>query len=114
MLKGTGLKPETRKLMLTPQVPVREGGSQTIGRPDAKPRTDVFWGLGWGLQTTTDGLSFWHWGDNGDYKAYVLAFDQPKTAVVVLANSRRRPVHRPGDCRRRGGRGATGIRLARL
>ncbi len=87
ILKGTGLKPETRKLMLTPQVQVCEGGSNSVDRPDANRLPDVAWGLGWGLQTTTDGLSFWHWGDQGDSKAYIVAFDRTKNGVVVLTNS---------------------------
>src|SRR5262245_3143017 len=87
MLKGVGLKPQTRRLMLTPQSQVREGGATTINRPDAKPFPEVFWGLGWGLQTTRDGLSFFHWGDNGDCKAYVVAFDKEKMGVAVFANS---------------------------
>jgi CubicO group peptidase (beta-lactamase class C family) len=86
ILSGTGLKPETRRLMLTPQVPVREGGPRSIGRPQAKPLSHVSWGLGWGLQTTSDGLSFWHWGDNGNSKAYVVVYDKPKLGVVVFAN----------------------------
>jgi CubicO group peptidase (beta-lactamase class C family) len=87
MLKGVGLKPETRRSMLTPQSQAREGGATTINRPQAKPFSEVFWGLGWGLQTTRDGLSFFHWGDNGDNKAYVVAFDKEKMGVVVFANS---------------------------
>ncbi len=87
MLKGAGLKPETRKLMLTPQSQVREGGAGSINRPEAKPFPEVFWGLGWGLQTTRDGLSFWHWGDNGNHKAFVVAFDKEKMGVVFFANS---------------------------
>src|SRR5262245_17637393 len=87
MLKGVGLKPQTRRLMLTPQAQAPEGDSTTIDRPDAKPFPEVFWGLGWGLQKTRDGLSFFHWGDNGDCKAYVVAFDKEKIGVVVFANS---------------------------
>ena len=87
ILQGTGLKPETRKLMLTPQVQVREGGAGTVNRPQAKPFPEVFWGLGWGLQTTREGVSFFHWGDNGDNKAYVVAFNKEKLGVVVFANS---------------------------
>jgi CubicO group peptidase (beta-lactamase class C family) len=87
MLKGVGLKSETRRLMLTPQAQVREGGAGSIDRPQAKPFPEVFWGLGWGLQTTRDGLSFWHWGDNGNHKAYVVAFDKEKIGVVIFANS---------------------------
>jgi CubicO group peptidase (beta-lactamase class C family) len=87
VLKGTGLKPETHKLMLIPVAQVREGGAESVNRPRAKPFPDVFWGLGWGLQTTKDGLSFFHWGDNGDCKAYVVAFDKEKMGVVVFTNS---------------------------
>src|SRR5262245_35252570 len=111
MLKGVGLKPQTRRLMLTPQSQVREGGATTINRPDAKPFPEVFWGLGWGLQTTREGLSFFHWGDNGDCKAYVVAFDKEKIGV---RQQRIWPVYRArnrcGSSRRR----ATGACLVAL
>ncbi len=61
ILKGTGLKKETARLMLTPQVKVSEGGTNTTNRPPEKLSPSISWGLGWGLQTTSDGLSFWHW-----------------------------------------------------
>ncbi|WP_422927353.1 serine hydrolase domain-containing protein [Singulisphaera sp. PoT] len=87
ILKGTDLKPETHKLMLTPQAQVREGGHISIDRPAARPVPGVSWGLGWGLQTITDGQAFWHWGDNGDFKAFVIASEGPKLGVVYFANS---------------------------
>jgi CubicO group peptidase (beta-lactamase class C family) len=87
ILQGTGLKKETLKQMLTPQVNVRAGGSTSFNRPDAKIVPDVAWGLGWGLQTTGDGLSFWHWGDNGNSKAYVVAFARQRMGIVFFANS---------------------------
>jgi CubicO group peptidase (beta-lactamase class C family) len=87
ILNGTGLKPETRKLMLTPQTQVIAGGANSLNNPNPKPVPDVAWGLGWGLQTTADGLSFWHWGDNGDSKAYIVAFEKQKLGVVFFANS---------------------------
>lgn len=87
ILKGTGLKKETVKSMLTPQVNVRAGGAGSINRPEAKTVPDVSWGLGWGLQTTGDGLSFWHWGDNGNSKAFVVAFAKRKAGIVFFANS---------------------------
>jgi CubicO group peptidase (beta-lactamase class C family) len=86
VLKGTGLKKETLTRMLTPQVKVDEGGTNTTGRPADKLSPNVSWGLGFGLQTTADGISFWHWGDNGDTKAYFVAFAKQKTGVVVFAN----------------------------
>src|SRR5258705_4859135 len=48
--------------------------------------TTISWGLGWGIQQTAAGISFWHWGDNGDTKAYVVAFPSRKSAVVMFAN----------------------------
>ena len=62
-------------------------GCSSIDRPEAKRLSDVAWGLGWGLQTTKDGLSFWHWGDQVDSKAYIVACDRAKLGVVVLTNS---------------------------
>lgn len=73
--------------MLTPQVSVAEAGSNNVDRPNPKLSTTIFWGLGWGLQKTDDGMAFWHWGDNGDTKAYVVAFDKQKAGVVMFANS---------------------------
>jgi len=87
VLKGEGLKKETLNQMLTPQVKVSESGTNNTARAPEKLSATVSWGLGWGLQTTADGLSFWHWGDNGDSKAYVVAFERQKLGVVVFSNS---------------------------
>lgn len=87
ILHGTGLKKETAKLMLTPQIKLSESGTNNIGRPPEKLSATLSWGLGWGLQTTGDGLSFWHWGDNGDSKAYVVVNEKQKFGLVIFANS---------------------------
>jgi tetratricopeptide (TPR) repeat protein len=42
--------------------------------------------LGWGLQNTDEGISFWHWGDNGNSKAYVVAFEKQKLGVAIFTN----------------------------
>jgi len=83
MLKGKGLKKTTWQQMFTPQIRVNE------------KYPEVAWGLGWGLETMNDGVWFWHWGDNGDTKAYVTANLSTKDAVVYFAN------------------GATGLSIAR-
>lgn len=75
LLDGKGLKKKTREAMFTPQVNVNEKSPQ------------VFWGLGVGLEVTEEGKSFWHWGDQGDSKAYAAAFLPKKNAVVYFANS---------------------------
>ena len=87
MLKGTGLKPATARLMLTPQSTVTVAGAFNLNTPDAKLTSNVPWGLGWGLEKTADGIAFWHWGDNGDTKAFVLASPHSKTGLVMFANS---------------------------
>jgi CubicO group peptidase (beta-lactamase class C family) len=87
ILKGEGLKKETLKQMLTPQIKVSESGTNNTARAPEKLSPAISWGLGWGLQSTGDGVSFWHWGDNGDSKAYIVAFERQKMAVVMFANS---------------------------
>ena len=87
ILKGAGLKPATARLMLTPQSSVTLAGTNSLNAPDAKRSPTVSWGLGWGLEKTPDGMAFWHWGDNGDTKAFVIADSKQKTALVMFANS---------------------------
>jgi CubicO group peptidase (beta-lactamase class C family) len=87
ILKGTGLKKVTLKQMLTPQIKVSESGTNNTARSPEKLSPTVSWGLGWGLQTTGDSVSFWHWGDNGDSKSYIVALERQKLGVVIFANS---------------------------
>ena len=85
--KPVGLKKGTINQMLTAQIRVDEGGTNTTVRPADNLSRTLSWGLGWGLQATADGPSFWHWGDNGDTKAFVVAFERQKLGVVVFSNS---------------------------
>ncbi|HXD79622.1 MAG TPA: serine hydrolase [Puia sp.] len=75
VLNGTGLKASTWEAMLRPQV-----------RVDAK-YPSIAWGLGVGLETMPEGTYFWHWGDNGDAKAYYTAFLPNRSAVVYFADA---------------------------
>jgi CubicO group peptidase (beta-lactamase class C family) len=45
------------------------------------------WGLGWGLETTSAGDAFWHWGDWGVFRNFAMGYRSTKMAVVVLTNS---------------------------
>lgn len=90
IIKGTGLKPATAKEMLHSQMRVDEGCSNCVGNRGASGRLSesVSWGLGWGLQRTGAGESFWHWGDNnGDVHCYVVASRAKQAGVVVFTNS---------------------------
>ena len=51
------------------------------------PRLQLAWGLGWGLETSDQGLGFWQWGNNPGYRAFVLAMPASGDALVLLTNS---------------------------
>jgi CubicO group peptidase (beta-lactamase class C family) len=87
IMNGTGLKETTVQQMLTPQVKLDEGCVTCLGRKVMMPSDALSWGLGVGLQHTEQGDAFWHWGDNGGFKDYVVAFGKQKTGVVILTNS---------------------------
>lgn len=61
-----------------------------VMKPQLKtdPRfTNLFWGIGWGLEITKADKSFWHWGDGGRSKDYIKASLVSKDAVIFFANS---------------------------
>jgi len=87
VLNGRGLKPATLREMETPQIAVDPTCTNCL---DAVPKTlstDLFWGLGWGIEKNASGTYLWHWGDNGIFKAYVVADIQHRSAVVLFDNS---------------------------
>jgi CubicO group peptidase (beta-lactamase class C family) len=86
IMNGTGLKKATIEQMLTPEVKLDETCVNCLGPMSGKLSESLGWGLGWGLQQTADGLSFWHWGDNGNAKAFVVGFEKQKLGVVIFAN----------------------------
>lgn len=72
MLNDVGLKGETLKTMLTPQIDVDD---------------NIYWSLGFGIDRFAQGDAFWQWGDYGIFRNYVMAFKQQKIAVIYLTNS---------------------------
>lgn len=46
---------------------------------------EIGWGLGWGIETTPKGSSFWHSGDNGTFQC--LAFQNEQTGFVIMTSS---------------------------
>jgi len=87
ILSGRGLKPATLRAMETPQIAVDPTCTNCL---DAAPKTlatDLFWGLGWGIEKNASGTYLWHWGDNGIFKAYVVADIHRRSAVVFFDNS---------------------------
>ncbi|UCC38355.1 MAG: serine hydrolase [Candidatus Aminicenantes bacterium] len=76
------LEPRTIDLMLTPHV-------RAAKRRDPKDELDeyVSWGFGWGIQPGNKENGFWHWGDNGDLRAYTVSYGERKEGLVFFANS---------------------------
>lgn len=87
VMNGTGLKQATSRAMLTPQSQVDAGCSNCIGRPITKPSELIGWGLGVGIEQTAHGPFFWHWGDNGDFKAFMAGSPGSRRGVVIFTNS---------------------------
>ncbi len=81
ILKTEGLKAGTVSQMLSPQsqLPKRFSGSDTLA-----PYS--FWGLGIGLEQTPTDTYFWHWGDNGAFKCFVMAHLNRNDALIYFTN----------------------------
>jgi CubicO group peptidase (beta-lactamase class C family) len=87
-LNSTGLKPETLRQMLTPQIKVSEGCVNCTFAVLGRPSERVSWGLGVGLQQTTLGPAFWHWGDNNnEYHCFMVGFQEKGSGIVIFTNS---------------------------
>jgi len=86
LLNGKGLKPDTLKQMETPQTPVQQNCTANCFNI-APLSANLFWGLGVGLEKTSAGLAFWHWGDNGAFKAYMVGFPEHESGLVMFTNS---------------------------
>jgi CubicO group peptidase (beta-lactamase class C family) len=86
LLNGTGLTKKTLAEMERPQIAVDPACTNCTERVPKELSKTVFWGLGIGIQETKDGESLWHWGDNGRFKCFVLAYPKQKIGVVMFMN----------------------------
>ncbi len=83
LLRGEGLRPATWQLMISPIVPAL---SRRMIRTRANKH--IFWGLGLGIQADRQGNAFWHWGNNGTFKSFFIAFPEQQASLVFLCNHR--------------------------
>lgn len=70
--KGDGLSETSRREMFTTQTKINDS---------------VSWGLGVGLENYNGRQMFWHWGDNGTFKAFMMGEPASGSGIVVFVNS---------------------------
>ena len=87
VMNGTSLKTETARQMLRSQSAVDAQCRTCLNKAPEKVSDTISWGLGIGLATTPSGRFFWHWGDNGDFKAFVTGSEVSRRGVVIFTNS---------------------------
>ncbi len=63
--------------MVTPITPVKNDGEW--GR--------LSWGLGWGIEETSDGKNIWHWGNNNEFRSLIVANLEKGIGLVYVSNS---------------------------
>jgi CubicO group peptidase (beta-lactamase class C family) len=87
-MRGEVLSPAMVRQALAPVVGTRANRDHSW-RP-WEVRNRIAWGLGWGVQLPAEGQESepisWHWGDNGDFKAFVAFRPQAGDGVVYFAN----------------------------
>ncbi|MFL6202448.1 MAG: serine hydrolase [Thermoanaerobaculia bacterium] len=83
LLEGRGLKPESREALFKPQAQVQS----KWGDPKSPKQPGVFWGLGWGLERADGVDTFWHWGHENAWRAFVVVRRDGKAGFVYFANS---------------------------
>lgn len=90
VLHGGGMSPATREAMLTPQVRIRSAHQFPTASPDTTSRDDgiaLSYGLGWGLLRSPHGRAYFKEGHDDGWENYMITFDEPGTAMVVMTNS---------------------------
>lgn len=83
LMRGEGLEPETHEAMLAQGAELATAG----WGDDAEAKSNLFWGLGIGLSEGREGTSFWHWGDQGTARCFVVAYPETGDGLVYFTNS---------------------------
>ena len=79
---GTGLKHTTAHMMMLPGV-----AAGWLDKPATEATGHIHWGLGVGLEDGDQrGPAFWHWGDNGSFKAYYVVYPRTHESLVYFVH----------------------------
>lgn len=90
VLQGTGLRKETRELMLSPQVRIfskRQFPTFSAETTDENNAIRLSYGLGWGLYWTPYGKAFFKEGHDEGWRHYAVCFDDARIGMVIMTNS---------------------------
>ncbi|HUI43030.1 MAG TPA: serine hydrolase, partial [Terriglobia bacterium] len=90
VMQGRGLRPQTRELMLSPQIEIlskHEFPTLDPETTDENKPIRLSYGLGWGLYWTPYGKAFFKEGHDEGWRNYVVCFDAPKTGLLIMTNS---------------------------
>ncbi|MEO8453298.1 MAG: serine hydrolase [Gemmatimonadota bacterium] len=87
LVRGSGLKTASRSAMFRLQSQVDSTCVVCTSRPAGPKLSTIGWGLGWGLSPVPGGDTlFWHWGDNGNMKAFTATLVRAGRGVVFFTN----------------------------
>jgi len=86
-MQGIGLAAKTAAQMLTTQVKLDDNCSMCTDSKPSRVSKTLSWGLGWGLEKVGKTEYFWHWGDNGPFRCFVMASRQNRAGMVMFTNS---------------------------
>lgn len=90
VMQGQGLKPQTNRLMLAPQIQIfsrRQFPTPSDETTDENWKIRLSYGLGWGLIQTPHGLGYFKEGHDDGWENYGICFPDKKIAIVLMANS---------------------------
>jgi CubicO group peptidase (beta-lactamase class C family) len=79
---GQGLSKPTHQLMLNDMVSVKKKDSSL-----SEAGSHISWALGLGILRNEAGTAIWHWGDNGDFKCFFMAYPATHKSLVYFTNS---------------------------
>jgi CubicO group peptidase (beta-lactamase class C family) len=91
VLRGSGLSDTSRRAMWSPQVRIRTPFEFPTPSFDTTSRDDAIklsYALGWGTFESPYGAAFFKEGhDDVSWRNYMVAFERPKSAIVMLSSS---------------------------
>jgi CubicO group peptidase (beta-lactamase class C family) len=91
VLRGDGMSDATRRAMWSPQIRIRTPFEFPTPSFDTTSRDDpiqLSYGLGWGTFESPYGPAFFKEGhDDVSWRNYMVAFERPKSAIIMLSSS---------------------------